>query len=113
LPHFHDLRHTWKTNARRSGIDEDIRESILGHSERGESVRQRYGIISDEELLNAIDKMTFSHGATAIHAMQRPKKKSKNVNKNVNKDGRKENRDARLCVNIPISFASSGRRERF
>jgi hypothetical protein len=25
----------------------------------------------------------------------------------------KENRDVRLCSNIPISFASSGRRERF
>ena len=28
-PHFHDLRHTWKTNARRSGMDPEIRESIL------------------------------------------------------------------------------------
>ncbi len=26
-PHFHDLRHTWKSNARRSGIDPEIRET--------------------------------------------------------------------------------------
>jgi integrase len=31
FPHFHDLRHSWKTNARRSGMDPEIRESILGH----------------------------------------------------------------------------------
>ena len=28
-PRFHDLRHTWKTNARRSGMDPEIRESIM------------------------------------------------------------------------------------
>ena len=32
FPRFHDLRHTWKTNARRSGMDPEIREAILGPS---------------------------------------------------------------------------------
>ena len=33
-PRFHDVRHTWKTNARRSGVDSEIREAILGHSDK-------------------------------------------------------------------------------
>ncbi|MGO9121118.1 MAG: tyrosine-type recombinase/integrase [Desulfomonilaceae bacterium] len=66
LPRFHDLRHTWKTNARRSGMDPEIRESILGHWFREKSVSERYGRISDAELIQAIDLMTFDHGETEI-----------------------------------------------
>jgi integrase len=65
-PRFHDLRHTWKTNARRSGMDPEIRESILGHWFREKSVTERYGRISDAELIRAIDLMTFDHGETEI-----------------------------------------------
>lgn len=65
-PRFHDLRHTWKTNARRSGMDPEIRESILGHWFREKSVSERYGRISDAELVQAIDMMTFDHGKTEI-----------------------------------------------
>ena len=59
-------RHTWKTNARRPGIDSEIRESILGHSDRNLDVSERYGVISDDELVNAIDKFTYDHGLTQI-----------------------------------------------
>jgi integrase len=62
--HFHDLRHTWKTNARRSGIDEEIRAKIMGHAIG--STHGGYGIVSDKELLDAIDRMTFDHGDTDI-----------------------------------------------
>jgi integrase len=72
-PHFHDLRHTWKTNARRSGMDPEIRESILGHWFKEKSVTERYGRISDQELLQAIDRMTFDHGDTEIF-VSAPKK---------------------------------------
>ncbi len=65
-PRFHDLRHTWKGNARRSAIDSEIRESILGHSNRSLNVSERYGVISDEELVAAIDKFTYDHGLTQI-----------------------------------------------
>ena len=65
-PRFHDLRHTWKTNARRSGVDGQIAEAILGHSDRTLSVTDRYGHISDEELVAAIDRMSFDHGSTII-----------------------------------------------
>ncbi len=65
-PRFHDLRHTWRTNARRSGVDPQIAESIMGHWFKGKSVNDRYGRISDQELLAAIDKMTFNHGETEI-----------------------------------------------
>ena len=65
-PTFHDLRHTWKTNARRSGMDPEIRESIMGHWCRGRNVNERYGRISDKELIDAIDLMTVEHGETEI-----------------------------------------------
>ena len=70
-PRFHDLRHTWKTNARRSGMDPEIREAILGHSTKERSVSERYGRISDKELVNAIDSMTFDHGETEILVAKR------------------------------------------
>jgi integrase len=41
LPRFHDLRHTWRTNARVSGIDPTIAEMIMGHATRGLSVNER------------------------------------------------------------------------
>ncbi len=77
-PRFHDLRHTWKTNARRSGMDPEIRESILGHSSKQRMVSERYGRISAEELVSAIDSMTFDHGDTEILVSQvkRPPVKS-------------------------------------
>jgi integrase len=70
-PRFHDLRHTWKTNARRSGMDPEIREAILGHSTKERSVSERYGRISDRELINAIDSLTFDHGETEILVARR------------------------------------------
>ncbi|MBM4329042.1 MAG: site-specific integrase [Deltaproteobacteria bacterium] len=71
-PRFHDLRHTWKTNARRSGMDPEIRESIMGHWSRTRTVSERYGYVSDEELLKAIDGLTFDHGETQIWVAGKP-----------------------------------------
>ena len=70
-PRFHDLRHTWKTNARRSGMDPEIREAILGHWYRGRNVNERYGRIGDAELIKAVDSMTFDHGRTEILVARR------------------------------------------
>jgi integrase len=81
FPHFHDLRHTWRTNARRSGMDYQIAESIMGHWFKGKNVNDRYGRISDQELIQAIDRMTFDHGETEIFATLKKKSSSeKNVN---------------------------------
>jgi integrase len=66
LPRFHDLRHTWRANARRSGMDPDIAEGILGHWNKGRAVNQRYGYVDDQELIRAIDRLTFNHGDTTI-----------------------------------------------
>jgi integrase len=79
LPRFHDLRHTWRTNERRSGMDYQIAESIMGHWFKGKSVNNRYGYIDDQELIRAIDAMTFDHGETVVLA-QSGKKVSKNMN---------------------------------
>lgn len=70
-PRFHDLRHTWRTNARRSGVDPQIAETIMGHVFRIRSVNDRYGRISDQELLKAIDMMNFDNGETEILVVQK------------------------------------------
>ncbi len=69
-PHLHDLRHTWRTNARRSGVDPQIAEAILGHWFKGKSVNDRYGVISDQELVQAVDRMILDNGETVIWASQ-------------------------------------------
>lgn len=58
-----DLRHSWKTNAMRSGMDPTVRNAIVGHSSH-RSVEDRYIRLSDEALLNAVDTMSFDHGCT-------------------------------------------------
>jgi integrase len=69
---FHDLRHTFRANCLRSRIPDRIAERILGHANAdgildGElSVNQRYGEISDKELVDAINKFTVDHGESMI-----------------------------------------------
>jgi len=71
--HFHDFRHTWRANCSRSGISDRIAERIMGHSDSegyldGDlPVNRRYGEISDEELIQAIDRLTFDHGDSRIN----------------------------------------------
>jgi len=65
-PTYRDIRHAWLTNARRSGVDHEIRQMILGHSTKQRGISERYGFISDDELLKAIDLMTFDHGDTMV-----------------------------------------------
>jgi integrase len=77
VPRFHDLRHTWKTNARRSGIHPEIEKAIMGHSSRAKGVHEGYGLISDDELIKAIDAMTFDHGETEILGATSSDKKSR------------------------------------
>lgn len=60
-----DLRHTWKTNAQRSGMDPSTRNLIVGHSSQ-RSVEDRYIRVSDEELLRAVDAMRFDNGWTEL-----------------------------------------------
>lgn len=97
-PRFHDLRHTWRTNARRSGVDSQIAESVLGHWFRGKSVNDRYGRVSDQELVDAIDRMTFDHGDTEI-LVASEKAPKKNCEQIVNKEPKKRKRP-RCCVTL-------------
>jgi integrase len=69
-PTIHDLRHVWKTNAMRSGLDFEMREAILGHA-RG--VAGRYGRISDDDLVRAVNGMRFNVGKTEIWVARREK----------------------------------------
>jgi hypothetical protein len=47
-------------------MDPAIAESILGHWFKEKAVSERYGRISDRELIEATDQMTFDHGETEI-----------------------------------------------
>lgn len=85
IPRSNDLRHTWRTNARRSGVDYQVAESIMGHWHRAKSVNDRYGRISDAELLRAIDMVTFSHGETEIVLNTQPRKSKEASPKKGNK----------------------------
>jgi len=76
-PRLHDLRHTWKTNAMRSGMDPEVRESIMGHWFRGKTVAERYGRISDADLVREIDKVSFKNGETEILVSESKKKNPK------------------------------------
>ncbi len=48
-PRFHDVRHTWRANARRSKVDWVIAERIMGHSVKKLTVNETYGDISGED----------------------------------------------------------------
>ncbi len=76
---FHDIRHVWKGNARRSGMAPEIREDIMGHWWAGKNVNTRYGYMSNDELVQAIDLFTVDDGDTEIWVPER-KKKTRRVN---------------------------------
>jgi integrase len=58
-PTVHDLRHCWKTNAMRSGVHPAIADMIVGHGDKKKSLQSLYLTISDQDLLDAIDRMKF------------------------------------------------------
>jgi hypothetical protein len=55
-----------RANARRLGMDPEIREVFRGNAERGKSVTERCGRISNQELVKAIDSVKFDHGVIDI-----------------------------------------------
>jgi len=54
-PRLADLRHTWRRNAEKSEMPDCLTREIMGH-----------WTIGDNELLQAIDRLTFDHGKTYI-----------------------------------------------
>ncbi len=53
---FHDLRRTGVRNLRRAGVDRKIAMAISGH--RTEAVFERYNIDTDDDLREAVDKLS-------------------------------------------------------
>jgi integrase len=70
-PTVHDLRHTWKTNAVRSGVHPAIADMIVGHGNRKKDIQSLYLSVSDADLLAAIDAMQFDQGETEIWVTER------------------------------------------
>ncbi len=58
-PTVHDLRHCWKTNAMRSGVHPAVADMIVGHGDKKKSLQSLYLTISDQDLVDAVDKMRF------------------------------------------------------
>ena len=52
----HDLRHSAKTNARKAGIDKNIRMVMFGHSDSND-IDLRYDRVDDQDLLAATDQI--------------------------------------------------------
>jgi integrase len=62
-PRLADLRHTWRRNAERSGMPDIIGKEIMARR----TVNLRYAsLVGDNELLQAIDRLTFDHGKTYV-----------------------------------------------
>jgi hypothetical protein len=64
-----DLRHTWKTNAHRSKMDTTTRNAICDHSSRC-AAEDLYINLSDQDLLSAVDAMTFNNGWTQLDVVE-------------------------------------------
>jgi integrase len=52
---FHDLRHTFNTNARRAGVHESVIMKITGHSTR--QMFDRYNTVDDRDILEASQRI--------------------------------------------------------
>ena len=57
---------------KRAGLEDQT--MIIGHADRMKPVGERYGFISDEELITAIDKFTYDQGLTQILVASKTKK---------------------------------------
>ncbi|MGO9118310.1 MAG: tyrosine-type recombinase/integrase [Desulfomonilaceae bacterium] len=111
---FRDFRHTWKTNAQRSGIDPAVRNAIVGHASV-RPVEERYIHISDEELLQAVESLTFEHGRTQLDFVEEavmeapPQKGMEGVWKSTENCGSRKNQGAAAHCNTLIYNEIAGR----
>jgi integrase len=71
IPHatFHDLRHTFVTNARRAGIDYFRIMAITGHKTM--AVFKRYNTVDEQDLRQAMQQMDTYMDTTANLTMDR------------------------------------------
>ena len=53
---FHDLRHTFTTNARRAWLHKNVVMAIQGHSD-GNGMNRRYDTVDESDLINGIDQL--------------------------------------------------------
>jgi len=55
---FHDIRHTFATNARKAGVEKNVIMVIMGHS-AGNDMNFRYDSVDEADLLNVVDQIGF------------------------------------------------------
>jgi integrase len=79
---FHDLRHTFNTNMRKSGVAESVIMEITGHSSR--SMFDRYNTIDEDDTRKAVEQLqTFLKSVVDQDDSQ-----SANVDQTVDQNGK-------------------------
>ena len=54
---FHDLRRSFNTNMRKAGVQESVIMAITGHSRADRAMFDRYNVVDDQDLLQAVDQL--------------------------------------------------------
>ena len=76
---FHDLRHTFNTNMRKSGVPESVIMNITGHSTR--EMFDRYNTIDIKDTRKAINQMEVFLQSVDQNVDQRPKNDKKRISR--------------------------------
>lgn len=69
----HDLRHTFSTWLTMAGVHEQVRDEIIGHAST--NMGRRYSHVPREELIKAVDKLSFRAEAVEQQNWQPAKRK--------------------------------------
>jgi integrase len=77
---FHDLRHTFNTNMRKSGVAESVIMDITGHSSR--SMFDRYNTVDEDDTRKAIEQLQ-----TFLKSVDQGEGQSANVDQTVDQNG--------------------------
>lgn len=90
--HPHETRHTWYTAAKRSGMDDVLRDRMMGHQNESYDVRKVYDHQTIDDMKAAMNKVAYGAKLFKINATSKSKlsftnskPKIASVNKNTGK----------------------------
>ena len=71
---FHDLRHTFNTNMRKTGVPESVIMAITEHSTR--QMFDRYNTIDNEDKVNGVEKLRYFLQSVTLNVTQAENQKT-------------------------------------